>query len=53
MEPRNTRNTRNKNQIFLNYHPASQSLGTPPKQGGELFFARETTPKKDLAREYR
>jgi hypothetical protein len=23
-------------QIFLNYHPASQSLGTPPKQGGEF-----------------
>ena len=25
-----------KNQILLNYHPASQSLGTPPKQGGEF-----------------
>jgi len=25
-----------KNQISLNYHPASQSLGTPPKQGGEF-----------------
>ena len=24
-----------KNQISPNYHPASQSLGTPPKQGGE------------------
>ena len=28
--------------IFLNYHPASQSLGTPPKQGGEL--ARLVSP---------
>ena len=28
-----------KNQILLNYHPASQSLGTSPKQGGEFFGA--------------
>ena len=26
------------NLILLNYHPASQSLGTPPKQGGEFLF---------------
>jgi len=25
-----------RNLILLNYHPASQSLGTPPKQGGEF-----------------
>ena len=25
-----------KNQILSDYHPASQSLGTPPKQGGEF-----------------
>jgi len=32
----------NKNLILLNYHPASQSLGTPPKQGGELGERRLT-----------
>jgi hypothetical protein len=26
---------------LFNYHPASQSLGTPPKQGGELMHEKE------------
>jgi len=28
-----------KNQILFTHHPASQSLGTPPSEGGELFLS--------------